>query len=411
MEIPFNSIKGIHYYHPSQDEHYSMFAIELIKPPIFKTRRLHCSASLKNEFKIRSDFTNGQASTFSRIFFTGEQEDFADFFSILFSLDDGFKAKLDQGIQDIGDDTVQYSKDQESKQEIEEPKTERKISEEILELLVKNQILQNTSDPLEKISSDCFRDYIKHVCNSSQELQEKLDTLVECTCEKTLPLSQMIKTGCPLESEKCLTFYSFCNKDITESEKNFHCNVCHNCFDNAYWHCKNCNKCSFGKSIGHCQWCGSAGNENIEVGKVTKTKPFPLSLHIKNLLTDNEEESEPFTSDVDSETDQPEWIGWTSTELTSEFLNPENFDMPYMMDVPPGFENMNEEVMMQAFANAMSGMGSEMFGEDEDDDYQEDEENEQFNQNFEDSDEEPEVRRSYRKQNQYNNVQPGCPQM
>jgi hypothetical protein len=48
LRIPFDTITGLHYYRSGTDSEFSLLVLQLNRPAIFNTRRLNCSASLKN---------------------------------------------------------------------------------------------------------------------------------------------------------------------------------------------------------------------------------------------------------------------------------------------------------------------------------------------------------------------------
>jgi len=281
---------------------------------------------------------------------------------------------------------------------------------------------------------ECFVDYIKHSCKTADELKKVLDLEVTCECDETSSLLKYVTSGCKNKCEDC--YYSLCRGQVVHEDRGVHCDSCRQCFDQHYWHCGNCDRCSFGQSIGQCEWCGfNPANLKEEKSKIL---PQPLSTHLNSLMMgmpDMDDEAEPdekFHSDVESEIDAPEWHGWIASELTEEVYQnaevemlsemhpdgefsvddlppgfspfgmppgfgriPPGFGMPSGFGMPPGFggPDVDEEVLLNAFANAMAGMGMarDMFGPDDeenDEDAEDYDEEDEYYEEHEDEEEE-----------------------
>lgn len=77
---------------------------------------------------------------------------------------------------------------------------------------------------------------------------------LSCGCE-SVALSELLSD---YECQECgeLYFYSFCLKEVVDTNSFWHCNDCGTCRESAEWHCKKCHDCTYGLTLA-CDGCGA----------------------------------------------------------------------------------------------------------------------------------------------------------
>jgi hypothetical protein len=100
--------------------------------------------------------------------------------------------------------------------------------------------------------TDCTLDNIhKYKALSKKALQEKYE--LPCGCEEAALKDLVNEYECSDCGEAY--FYSFCWKDVVQTNDSWHCKPCKTCRDWREWHCKSCNACTYGASL-PCETCG-----------------------------------------------------------------------------------------------------------------------------------------------------------
>lgn len=100
--------------------------------------------------------------------------------------------------------------------------------------------------------TDCAFDYISQHKALSKKAEEKKYEL-PCGCEE-VTLGELVSDYQCSECDETY-FYSFCWKEVVQSNDTWHCKSCGTCRDWREWHCDSCNICNYGASL-PCESCG-----------------------------------------------------------------------------------------------------------------------------------------------------------
>jgi hypothetical protein len=104
----------------------------------------------------------------------------------------------------------------------------------------------------ENALSDCALGNMK-ICKSLTQEQLSKKIKLSCGC-KNVSLGELITPCYQCDCGEGY-YYSFCMKEVVESNDFWHCKDCGTCRESSEWHCKKCNDCTYGLTL-PCDRCG-----------------------------------------------------------------------------------------------------------------------------------------------------------
>ena len=109
----------------------------------------------------------------------------------------------------------------------------------------------NNLEGIEDLTACVLQHIARYQALSEKEKSTKHD--LPCGCHKVRLKDLFHDYECPTCEETY--FYSFCFKEVVQTDDIWHCRACGTCKESSEWHCKRCDECTYGLSL-PCDGCG-----------------------------------------------------------------------------------------------------------------------------------------------------------
>ena len=317
FDMRLQSVSQIYLFMSGVDRESGCLVMEVQESPVYYQRWIHCSAEIKNKWKLRKSFfknTNSRSAKY--IYVGGLMTELSELVALLVAsnhdleklygigtihplkfdfgnlcsyengydaLEDGYHVSaecegfngFDRSVNRLGENCKVLRKEivnvlgkHDLIKDIDSVNFAEEISGSNIDDFRDDGIkyCENLQIDLDKNVSECFKDYIDYTCNSAIELSKLLTLKVNPSssgfCDTDFDLSlvpgqdiEQLTVG-QLLSTRCsdIVYFSFCSKQVGQLGHEKHCSKCHTCNTWRFWHCDVCNKCTDSKTI--CAFCG-----------------------------------------------------------------------------------------------------------------------------------------------------------
>eukprot|EP01117_Protostelium_nocturnum_P012740 TRINITY_DN4707_c0_g1_i2.p1 TRINITY_DN4707_c0_g1~~TRINITY_DN4707_c0_g1_i2.p1 ORF type:complete len:812 (+),score=284.71 TRINITY_DN4707_c0_g1_i2:82-2436(+) len=305
-DVDISSLSGLVFSQCEDANEMSLLVLELSKSPVFWTRRIQSSSCIRNNWRVRTDFTAGQQiAKNSRYYIMASDHHLKFLMAVLLEKHgDSFSSLVQKGIPNLKTENPVLSplsihKFTVPQLSIQFLKEHNLFNGEVKEYHDKNEFKSHLPSYMQ---DECFIQYASQYSSfrftagmeKAPELDEKKEGEVVIS-----PLDWFLKST---EKERKESYYSFCTEQLEKKSKSFHCTQCEMCdyikTATSTWECSVC-KSHVEDTEKNCSGCGAAKGQKLSNPKKK------LEVYVQD--EGDNKTIVPKEIDYDSETDIPMW--------------------------------------------------------------------------------------------------------